>query len=272
MPKKALLNYAYAGASVVKDAMPIPTLSNQVDTYFKHNCSADPNAIYVIWMGSNDFLRRINEADSDLIHSILFKIKMNTERLINSGASTILLPQLPDIASSPDSVIKDINNGHTEYSKRLRKVVHSYNQQLRDMLTELSTQYPDIVLITVDIQKLFEQSLQQAKKLGILNLKEACNTNDYLENSKPICDNPDQYLYWDNLHPTAKIHQMFAETIYNLLLIHKAKIENISVIKSKIQQSGKCAYHYKQDSEGKPALIMDAIKALWNAITEGQLM
>ncbi|KAJ3305052.1 hypothetical protein HDU76_005083 [Blyttiomyces sp. JEL0837] len=44
---------------------------------------------------------------------------------------------------------------------------------------------------------------------GFSNVKDAC----YNRTTKSVCDKPDKYLFWDNLHPTTKAHALLAQVV-----------------------------------------------------------
>lgn len=227
IPVSSIFNYAYAGASVERDRYPVPNLDDQVDTYMTFNLSGDPYALYIVWIGSNDFLRHIQDkSDQELIDSILFGVEKNLVKLINNGAKNILSPQLPDITAAPDSLEKDQKNGDTKYTERLNKLLLEYNKQHRDMLAKLKKQYPDVSIMTFDVYQFFRDSLKYAKELGFTNITDKCNPNTYWEDHLTICDTPPEYVFWDSVHPTGRIHELLGEQMYNLILKHGYKPNN----------------------------------------------
>jgi phospholipase/lecithinase/hemolysin len=54
---------------------------------------------------------------------------------------------------------------------------------------------------------------------GLTNVTDRCYTGDDLNFSGggEICPNPEDYLFWDGFHPTAVVHQVFAEAAYTSL-------------------------------------------------------
>jgi len=118
-------NYAQGGAQVTspigvgQSASPQAALplSTQLANYFIYSPTADPNALYTVWGGANDIffnagmvggglpiataMANLNTSASDLSGLVT--------QLSNAGAKYILVPNLPDIGSTPSSVINTIN-------------------------------------------------------------------------------------------------------------------------------------------------------------------
>lgn len=48
-------------------------------------------------------------------------------------------------------------------------------------------------------------------------LKEAFALSQSYENGNVPCANPDEYLFWDSVHPTAIVHKILAEMVVEQL-------------------------------------------------------
>ena len=64
------------------------------------------------------------------------------------------------------------------------------------------------------------REIQAAKKINfdILNnpvLKTAYLTGQYAAQGGEACANPDEYLYWDRIHPTRAVHQLLSAFVMN---------------------------------------------------------
>ncbi len=89
-----LLDYAFGGAGVLEDddgGDDLFTLKKEVDSYLlAHNDKANPNALHVIWIGSNNYLGMPDEP-SRAIKSVTQGIQNELERLVSKGAKYFLL-------------------------------------------------------------------------------------------------------------------------------------------------------------------------------------
>lgn len=218
IPEGSLINYAYAGARVQQDYMPIPSLDKQVNKYLNWNRAGDPYALYVVWIGSNDILRGYTRNDEDLLSSISSGIETNIKRLINHGARHILSPQLPDLSLVPDSYDRDQANGNKDYSERLKKLAIKYNQIHKVLLAKLRAEYPDVHIMTFNVYQFLNDAKDKAQEYGFNFIHERCNPNQYWEDELATCMVPMEYVFWDGVHPTAKAHEILSGLMLKLVL------------------------------------------------------
>ena len=215
MPRGQIFNYAFGGAEAIEKFLPIPDLKRQIDEFFiwNHN-EADPTALYIIWIGSNDILNDQKEGQElTLINKINDAVTKQIERLIKQGAKLFLIPLLPDLSLTPDAILHDKLNRNTEHTKRLIYISKKYNSLLLTSLKKLNEQYENITFITFDTFKFLNEAPIRAPEYGVTILNKRCNPNWYAANIQPICTNPDEYLFWDAIHPTTKGHKMLADYV-----------------------------------------------------------
>lgn len=219
IPEGSLLNYAYAGARVNKDYMPIPNLDKQVNKYLTWNKSGDPYALYVVWIGSNDLLRGLNKTSDDaLLHSILDGNEYNLRRLINHGAMHILSPVLPDLSLTPDSIAIDNRNGHSEYTQRMKSLIIKYNVLHKQMLEKLKEENPEVNIMSFDVFQFINDARDKASDFGFSVINEPCNPNSYWKDELAVCSVPKEYVFWDGVHPSAKAHQILSDLMLKVVL------------------------------------------------------
>lgn len=217
IPEGSLLNYAYAGASVQSDYMPIPNLQTQVNKYLTWNHTGDPYALYVVWIGSNDLLRHNDLPQEQLIANISSGIESNIRRLISHGAKHILSPGLPDLSFTPDSMGQDLNNGNNNYTNYLKSTAFNYNKTHNEMLNKLKREFPDVEFMTFNFFKFLNETHDRAAEFGFYNIDERCNPNSYWKDELEVCNMPREYVFWDGIHPTAKAHEILSSLIYKVV-------------------------------------------------------
>jgi thermolabile hemolysin len=190
----------------------LPGLQQQVDFYLKNNSTADANALYVVWAGANDFFSGITN-----ITSTINNIVTAVSKLRQHGAKHILVPNLPPLDKTP----RAINRGN---SAVLSQITTTFNKGLAQKLAAFD-------VIQIDMVTAFEMIKTPdvvTPPLGNLNnMTDAC----FDRRSFKICENPDEYLYWDDIHPTTVGHKAIA------LVFFAAIAESVYVDFSQIDPS-----------------------------------
>ncbi len=217
IPEGSFIDYAYAGATVVSDIYPIPTLDKQVTTYLNWNKSGDPYALYTVWIGANDMIRHFKQDDDELINSISDGIESNIRRLIEHGAKNILSLPIPDLTLTPDTLGADRSHGNTQYSERLHVLINKYNKKHNEFIAKLQQEFPDVKIMSFDVYKFIQVAKTRAKEYGFTNITDRCNPNDYWKKEREVCSKPNEYVYWDGIHPSANAHNILAELMFKYL-------------------------------------------------------
>ncbi|MFT4653421.1 MAG: phospholipase/lecithinase/hemolysin [Kangiellaceae bacterium] len=148
---------------------------------------ADANALYVIWAGGNDFLQNDPvgtfspfDAVDNIVSSIL--------SLSAAGATDFLIPNLP-IAET----------WAFEFNAALADGLDGLERELNITQFDAFTQFLDMTLNPSDY--------------GFTNVLEPCFT------TVSVCADPDAYLLWDAVHPTASAHKIIAAAALDALSV-----------------------------------------------------
>lgn len=170
-------NYAIGGQRTDE------VLNAQIPTFlFNNGFVADPDALYVIWAGGNDFLQDASDPATsveNLINSIL--------GLSAAGAMDFLIPNLA----------------------ALDPWAFAFNAQLENALNQLV----GLNIIQFDVFSLFLDIVTNPVDYGLTNVTDPCLTDISL------CVNPDEYLLWDTVHPTAAGHAIIAAAALELVQV-----------------------------------------------------
>jgi phospholipase/lecithinase/hemolysin len=208
-------NFAFGSANTDNtNTFPLPLgfpgLQQEIQA-FKRTTSAiaDPNALYIVWAGSNDYLGGgvTNPAQpvSNLANAI-------TE-LVQIGAKTIVVPNLPDLGKLPGT----LTNPQT--SAGLTALSGGHNTLLAQTLSVLSGNFgPSVNLIPLDVNSLFNDTLNNPSQYGFTNTTNSCLFPSPLFSSSGIptvCANPTQFVFWDDIHPTTTTHAILGEFAFN---------------------------------------------------------
>jgi len=222
-------NYAFAGACM-NPATPCeqdlaPTVTEQIARYFlKSDGRADPNALYVLWGGSNDVGDSLANDPLDAARHTLAAARVNVtqiRRLQDADARHIVVFNLPDISKSPYAV----NLGQVAQGP-LTQLVTAYNEALYAGIRE-----SEDGIIPINIHAFFNEIVENPGTYGLTDATgTACGEPDAgsavslacgPEGSVyPVTDKSgenQQYLFADRSHPSGAVHEMIASTVTSTL-------------------------------------------------------
>lgn len=214
-----VFNFAFAGARANQGRFPVPSLDKQVSKYIKWNKNgADPNALYIIWIGANDLINDEDKKnDFQVVSKTSNQIKNQIKVLIHHGAKHFLIPNLPAISLSPFAFEKDAKQKNTKFSEHIGIMTTHYNSLLQQNLNNLTIEYPDVKFIRFDAYLTLKNIMDYASAFGFSNVNQRCNPNGYLNDHLAICNFPDEYLFWDTVHPSAAGHKLLSDFIISTL-------------------------------------------------------
>ena len=189
-------NYAYGGAKIVPGAGGPPSLQEQASEYLLTvGGAADDEALYVVFGGGNDLLNSSTMAEAELAANALVTI---VDDLITAGAEHILVPNLPDLGMTPDRL------GDAGITARS---IH-YNNTLSAGIATLT----GATIFELDVFTILSDIAANPAAFGITNTTEVCFEGALgVGGAGAVCSNPDEYLFWDGIHPTAAAHQLMGD-------------------------------------------------------------
>lgn len=195
------VNFAFAGATsgTTNTTVPFaPGVTTQVNNFLRNPPSISPDRAFVVWAGANDYLGGgiTNPAiPVGNISSIL-------QQLTTAGARTLIVPNLPDLGKIPGATAPGQRAGLTQLS-----IAH--NQGLRTSLQAFAQTQPNVNIIPLDIQALVNEVINEPARFGFTNVTQPCIISPGA--------NCDQFLFWDDIHPTAAAHRIISEYALDIL-------------------------------------------------------
>lgn len=193
-------NNAYGGATTSSDRNSlVPGLLSQVKSFSQTHQKADSNALYVLWAGANDYLQGVSSTNGPIEN-----ITEAIASLSQVGAKKILVANLPDLGQLPST-----RNGSQAGS--LSALTQAHNQGLRRSLKVLIQQHPDLQIATLDANTLYREAITNPAKFGFTNVTSACLVGSN------ACGNPNQFLFWDGIHPTTAAHRILGEAAFSVI-------------------------------------------------------
>jgi len=212
-------DYALGGATISPDNPynMAPAISGyaEVDTFLAQHASADPEAIYVVWLGPNDI-----DPPASFTEHCFEQLVVMIQRLYDAGARVFLVPNLTDEGSLP--VFRDIYCvGNTVYCDELNQMTAFWN----DLLRQLPGRFPKARIRISDYHWLMQMVTQFPALLGFKNSTDPC-WRDRTDGA--MCSDPDDYWYFEYSHPTSRAQKVIADYfLLDMLIGGELKITDL---------------------------------------------
>lgn len=211
-------NFSFPGATTgaLNTTIPgiLPGLQQQVGLFTQAVPQTDPNALYIVWAGANDYLGGDQTNPAIPVANLTSAI----QALAGVGAKNFLVVNLPDLGKVPL-----VSNQGAIVSEAATVLVNGHNTLLTQALTLLKPQLAaDINLIPFDVYSVVNDALTNPAKFGFTNTTDACLfPSPLLFNPLPapitVCSNPNEYVFWDSLHPTTVAHGIIGEAAFETI-------------------------------------------------------
>ena len=193
-------NWAYGGAQTDHGnlfdglfGVDFPGLSDEIALFTSSAPAIDPDAIYVVWAGANDFRAALSRGQAPDIPGVVANIVNAVGALYLAGARYVVVPNLPDLGLTPE--------GRASGAGPLATLLSStFNSYLEDALAAHAPQ-----AIRLDVFRVMNQVVNDPAEYGFTNATQPCLT------SVGACAAPDVYVFWDRIHPTTHGHAVLAD-------------------------------------------------------------
>jgi len=212
--------------------VPVPGLLTQVDGFTQ--AAADPDALYVLWAGTNDYLSGNVTDPTEPVGNLVSAVN----QLTKAGAKNFLLPNQPDIGTLP---FLELIGATDEAIAGLNQLSALHNQGLAAAVTALDA--TDINAQLLDANALIRQA--QAGKLGFGNTTGSCTLTPGCVGNKAV---ESSFLFWDPVHPSSRAHLIVAEAAQTQLKGKKVTTPEPGALLGLLLLSGFAAVGIKRDS------------------------
>jgi phospholipase/lecithinase/hemolysin len=225
-PLKASLlggtDYAYGGGETgvtsFNTALPVTDIlgpTGQLAQYQATHPTADPNALYVIWIGSNDLADISASASPAQIPGDIATVVGNIDTTINTlageGAKNFLVLTVPNLGITPAAIAAGPLDqaGATALSQAFDSALVFGSGPIPSL--SLLAAVDNINLNVLDTYSLLDTIVASPAKYGLTNVTQSCLVGS------TVCANPNQYLFFDDQHPTAAGQALVAGAALALL-------------------------------------------------------
>lgn len=216
-------NYSFGGARTDYQIFQFVTpaflgLTQQRDKLLAdHPGGLDSDALYVVFGGGNNVQDLLAGARStgntglgapSSIAETVADIGGIVNDLYANGANHVMLVNVPNVGRVPR-----VNGLPPAAVGAATAVSQGINAGIAGIVAAQEALGRDI--IAFDVFSLLESVVANPVAFGITNVTGRCFTGDDLGflPGGAVCDNPDEYLFWDGIHPTAKVHAILGNAM-----------------------------------------------------------
>jgi phospholipase/lecithinase/hemolysin len=204
-------DFAYGFATAGTSNTVVPNLQLQVGSFLSAMGGAPSNALYTFSIGANDLFNILDGSapatdlptDAQAVATAALDLEL-------AGAKDLMLFGVPNLGLTP--AIQGA--GVTGLPTLASTLSQDFNAAV---LSDISAQVPGLTVYYVDAYELLTDAVSEPAQYGFSNVADPCWTGDYtgyatggsLCSTDPAMQN--QYLFWDNVHPTEAGHLLIAE-------------------------------------------------------------
>ena len=234
------INFAIGGATSDNDNVGVVPLGleQQIDVFeafaqTQGSTETFSDDLFFLWVGANDYFSFINdnpdtpnviEADfpetkRERKNAVLEVVDINIgdaiQDIIDVGGENIVVFNLPDLEDTP--LAQDLTK---KDRKTLKKLTKKHNKRLDKLVDEFEDHNPDVNFVEIDVNKLFDDILEDPQEYGFTNVTDNFTGVDlYTGNFQPpAMGDPHEYLFFDSVHLNNKAHQLIADLVLEELI------------------------------------------------------
>lgn len=238
-------NFAVGGARSGDEVnwngfLTVPSTKTQIATYLAQTGGkTDPNALYVMWIGSNDLFAAANAKTTDdaqkAIANSVTRTVQDIATLNHLGVKAILVPNVPDLSLTPRAIYAESLQAGVQAKAKLAATL--YNRGLYSALNGIHAN-----IIPANTFALLQEAVANKEAFGFKNTAGtacklpartsgaddvastslACTTVNLVEDGAN-----DSYAFADDIHPSGRTHRILAQ-YYQSLIDSPAQLGRVS--------------------------------------------
>jgi phospholipase/lecithinase/hemolysin len=172
----------------------------------------------VLWAGANDYVNNPINQNSDAALDLVGNIYSHIVNLIGQGGTNFLVPNMPALGQLPRFV-------NTKDEVQFDLLSTQFNEALSAELEELEQDYQEYG-ITIFRFNVFDLVLQMVNNPSVFGFENVTGTAKSIVGEDPstfffgtVVDNPEDYMFFDDVHPTTRTHEILGDFAFNAFVI-----------------------------------------------------
>ncbi len=224
-------NWAYGGAVTAAGTFTFPfnfqNVRGQINAFLAANPAFNDKQLFAVWGGGNDVRDAANAANAtpDTIKAAataaLDNLKAGIQALATAGAKNFIWPNLPPLQFTPEAM----NLSDQGKLIGLKEASELFRDDQKDIVAGLMQEHAGISICVLDVHKTFEDILLNPGKFGLDETNRGVVTaNSFTGQPFVVTANfpdeqvdADKFLFWDQVHPTAKTHDLLGMEAFTKL-------------------------------------------------------
>lgn len=201
------INYAFGGARTDFQASPLG-MRAQLANYQARGGVFGANDLVTVLGGANNIFQGLPAAGASAnpagaITPVSLSAATDINAIVNgvagAGAGTILVVNLPKLSLTPQF-------RNTTAAPLADFAVTTFNSALLTSLNTTAAARPGTNIILMDLFKAGDTIAANPQAFGVSNVTDAC----FNQVTFAVCSNPNDFFYFDGVHPTAAGHRVIA--------------------------------------------------------------
>jgi len=206
-------NFAVGAARAREDGVNL-NLPEQVEAFLQQSGGVAPSdALYVIEMGGNDIRDALVAyatgggpgGATAILQQANVSIATAIATLYGAGARQFLVWRAPDVGLTP--AIHRLDSVNPGAALLATLLTQGFNAGLDGAVSQLSG-LPGVSIVRLDTERILNALVTDGTAFGLTDVTTACVTPGL---APFTCQSPDEFLYWDGIHPTKAVHAILAQ-------------------------------------------------------------
>lgn len=161
------------------------------------------------WSGGNDLVT-VNKKPTieEALNAVQARID-NVTKLIAAGYRCFVLFNLPDLSLTPR-----YHGASAEVKQEVSQICARFNESLFTKAKEIKALHPDVNIDVFDVNTVFNEVYKDPQRYGFKNTTEPFVDSPYYHPEKDGAMSAHDYMFWDAIHPTARMHALLADAFF----------------------------------------------------------
>ncbi|KAH7565668.1 hypothetical protein JRO89_XS09G0242300 [Xanthoceras sorbifolium] len=244
------VNFASAGAGALVETLQGDVINletqlgyyKKVESWLREKLGNDEakmiisRAVYLFSIGSNDYISPFltnnftllinSSSDSKYVGIVIGNLTRVIKEIYESGGRKFAFTNLPNLGCFPGMrIIRTEDNGRC--LKEVSSLAKLHNKALSKLLFDLNKQLKGFKYSIFDMNSRLRQRMNHPSKYGLMEGETACCGTGQFRGvfscggkrlpvkEFQLCENPNQYVFWDSFHLTEMVNKQLAQEMWN---------------------------------------------------------